>query len=162
MRFPLQMLPWLLAFGSCSSPPKPPTVDESDRRPANTAQAVELQSCRGELQNTRILASEANRAAEAAAVIATRLHERQQVLAALTSSGPTAATGPANAIYTVHFDFIWLGEGTRVRVTTSSDTRDPWKCAKHFLLPSAAVSPLQVLNALSAQLGEEPKAEETN
>ena len=54
----LPWLPWLLLVSSCSSPPKPPTVDESRRRPVNTAMAIELQSCRSDLANTRILATE--------------------------------------------------------------------------------------------------------
>jgi hypothetical protein len=40
-------LPGLLTLllGACSSPPRPPTVDESLRRPANAQTAVELQVC---------------------------------------------------------------------------------------------------------------------
>ena len=30
------LIPWLLLLGSCGSPPKPPTVDESQKRPVNT------------------------------------------------------------------------------------------------------------------------------
>ena len=102
MRSLIPLLPWLLLFGSCSSPPRPSTVDESTRRPVNSAQAVELQSCRSELQNTRILANEASRAAEAAAFIVAQLHDREQVLTALLSSNSTV---PANAVFTVHFDY---------------------------------------------------------
>jgi len=32
----------LALLGACSSPPKPPTVDESQKRPANALMAVEL------------------------------------------------------------------------------------------------------------------------
>ena len=56
------LIPWLLVLSSCSSPPKPPTVDESSKRPANSAMAVELQVCKNDLQNTRILATEIGRA----------------------------------------------------------------------------------------------------
>ena len=58
------LIPLLLLLGSCGSPPKPPTVDESLKRPANSAMAVDLQVCKSELQNTRILANESSRLAE--------------------------------------------------------------------------------------------------
>lgn len=105
MRTPLLLTAMSLALGSCSSPPKPPTVDESLKRPANAAVAVELQVCKSELQNTRILASETSRLAESAnhnaAEMATRLALQQQALAAR----PAAAADTANAVYTVHFAF---------------------------------------------------------
>ena len=54
---------------ACSKPPppKPPAVDESTRRPANTAMAVELQVCKNDLQNTRLLVTESGRLAETTA-----------------------------------------------------------------------------------------------
>lgn len=76
-------LPWLLLLSSCSAPPKPPNVDESRRRPVNTALAVELQSCRSDLENTRLLATERVRSAEASSLAMarlTRLAQQQQVL----------------------------------------------------------------------------------
>ena len=105
MRASLIVIAMSLALGSCSSPPKPPTVDESLKRPANAAVAVELQVCRSELQNTRILASETSRRAESAShnatQMATRLALQQQALAAR----PAAVADTANAVYTVHFAF---------------------------------------------------------
>ncbi len=94
------MLPWLLLLGSCGTPPKPPTVDESKKRPANVAMAVDLQACRNELHNTRILASEAARAAESSALIA---QQAQQLALRQASAADTKPA--ANGIYTVHFDF---------------------------------------------------------
>jgi outer membrane protein OmpA-like peptidoglycan-associated protein len=129
MRSLLPLLPWLLLLGSCSSPPKPPTVDESKRRPVNSAQAIELQSCRSELQNTRILAAEAGRAAESAALTTARLQEQQQALAALIAAGNTA---PANTVYTVHFQY------GSARMDLPPDIAD-------VLLPSAREAPLVVL-----------------
>ena len=65
------LLPWTLLTGvllsSCSSPPQPPTVDESLKRPANAQVAVDLQVCRTELQNTRIESAESSRRADSAA-----------------------------------------------------------------------------------------------
>lgn len=47
-----------LVLASCSSPPKPPTVDDSTKRPVNTKATVELQSCRSELSRSTILLDE--------------------------------------------------------------------------------------------------------
>lgn len=73
MRYQTMLLLCCLLLGSCTSPPKPPGVDESRRRPVNTAAAVELQVCRGELQNTRIAANETRRVAAAALASAAQL-----------------------------------------------------------------------------------------
>lgn len=96
----MPMLPWLLLLGSCGTPPKPPTVDESKKRPANVAMAVDLQTCRSELHNTRILASEAARAAESSALIAQQAHQLALRQASVADTKPAA-----NGIYTVHFDY---------------------------------------------------------
>lgn len=93
-------LPLLLALGSCSSPPKPPNVDESQRRPVNAAVAVELQICKGELQNTRIAASESKRTAEAASAAAARL-AAQQAAAVRVVPAPE----PRNSLYSILFVF---------------------------------------------------------
>jgi outer membrane protein OmpA-like peptidoglycan-associated protein len=77
----LPWLPWLVLISSCSSPPKPPTVDESRRRPVNAAVAVELQACRSELENTRILAKESVRSAETSSLAVDRMVQQQQQLA---------------------------------------------------------------------------------
>ena len=103
MRSALPLIPLLLALGSCGSPPKPPTVDESTRRPANSAMAVELQVCKSDLQNTRIVANESSRLAETAAATLERVSARQQALAAMSAAVPTAV--PSNTVFTVRFDF---------------------------------------------------------
>jgi outer membrane protein OmpA-like peptidoglycan-associated protein len=71
----------LLALASCTSPPKPPTADESRKRPANVAAEVELQVCRSELHNTRIVAAESSRAAQIAASAAAAHSEVQRLMA---------------------------------------------------------------------------------
>jgi outer membrane protein OmpA-like peptidoglycan-associated protein len=103
MRFVLPVIPLALVLGSCGSPPKPPTVDESTKRPINTAMAVDLQVCKGELQNTRILANESGRLAAHATATLERVAAGQKALAAIQAALPTAA--PANAVFTVRFDF---------------------------------------------------------
>jgi outer membrane protein OmpA-like peptidoglycan-associated protein len=107
MRAVLPLLPWLLILGSCGSPPKPPTVDESRKRPANTAMAVELQGCKSELQNTRILGRESDRRAETAVASAEQWLQRQSALTAPAAARQTvAATAlPANSVYSVRFGF---------------------------------------------------------
>jgi outer membrane protein OmpA-like peptidoglycan-associated protein len=99
MRPVLPLIPWLLLLSSCSSPPKPPTVDESSKRPANSAMAVELQVCKSDLQNTRIQATESGRLAESNAATLERLAARQQALAAMQAP-PTA-----NSVFSVSFEF---------------------------------------------------------
>lgn len=94
------MLPWLLLLGSCGTPRKPPTVDESKKRPANVAVAVDLQACRSELHNTRIQAAEAARAAESSALIA---EQAQQLALRQVAAADTRPA--ANGIYTVQFDY---------------------------------------------------------
>ena len=103
MRPLLPLIPWLLLLSSCSSPPKPPTVDESSKRPANSAMAVELQVCKNDLQNTRILATESGRLAESNAATLERLAARQQALAAMQA--PAFSTPPSNSVFTVRFEF---------------------------------------------------------
>ena len=51
-----------LLLASCSSPPKPPSVDESTKRPVNAKTAVELKACQGDLSRSTILVSELARA----------------------------------------------------------------------------------------------------
>ncbi len=98
----LPWLPWLLLVASCSTPPKPPTVDESRRRPVNSAMAVELQSCRSDLENTRILAKESVRSAEASSQAMSRLVAQQQLL---VRSIEASAAPPRNLLVPVLFAF---------------------------------------------------------
>ena len=51
-----------LLLTSCSSPPKPPSVDESTKRPVNARAAVDLKACQGDLSRATILVSEMARA----------------------------------------------------------------------------------------------------
>lgn len=102
---PIQLL---LLLASCSSPPKPPTVDESQKRPANSAMAVELQVCRNDLQNTRILAAESGRIAESTTATLQQLAARQQAIAALQAPPVAPAPAPAprpNSVFAVRFEF---------------------------------------------------------
>jgi len=107
MRAAIHYLPWFIALAACSSPPKAPTVDESMKRPANTQAVVEVQACKNDLHNTRILAAESGRLAESTAATLANVAARQQWLA--SRPAPSAQPGPIkarpNGIFTVHFDF---------------------------------------------------------
>jgi outer membrane protein OmpA-like peptidoglycan-associated protein len=63
---------------------------------------VELQVCRNDLANTRILATESGRLAESTAATLERLAARSTTAAA---APVVSAPPPGNSIYTVHFDF---------------------------------------------------------
>ena len=107
MRNATPFIPWLLVLASCSSPPKPPTVDESQKRPVNSQMAVELQVCKNDLQNTRLLATESGRVAEMTAATLANVAARQQLLAAMQApTGQRAQVqAQANSVFTVRFDF---------------------------------------------------------
>ena len=95
-------LPWLLAICSCGSPPKPPAVEEAAKRPANAASAIELQACKSDLHNTRILAKESGRIAESAAAMLERVAARKLAVVALPAAAPPVAL--ANSVFTIRFD----------------------------------------------------------
>jgi outer membrane protein OmpA-like peptidoglycan-associated protein len=103
MRQTIPLIPWLLVLASFSSPPKPPTVDETQKRPVNSQMAVELQVCKNDLQNTRLLATESGRVAETTAATLANLAARQQILAAM--QGPAGQQPKANSVFTVRFEF---------------------------------------------------------
>ena len=115
-------------LSACSSPPKPPTVDESQKRPANAQMAVDLMVCQNDLQNTRILATESGRLAETTRATLAHLVARQQLLSAMQ----VPATPPANSVHTVHFAF------GSTRVVIPADLAAP-------LVQSAKAAPLVLL-----------------
>lgn len=103
----------LLAVGivSCSSaPPKPPEVDESRRRPANSSSAVELQICRGELADARLEVSEAHKLAEGASAALAQVTVEEFRRAGGSPPPVPAAAAPArsgggNVVWTLGFAF---------------------------------------------------------
>ena len=103
MRQTIPLIPWLLVLASCSSPPKPPTVDETQKRPVNSQMAVELHVCKNDLQNTRLMATESGRVAETTAATLANLAARQQILTAM--QGAPGQQPKANSVFTVRFDF---------------------------------------------------------
>ena len=76
-----------LLLTSCSSPPKPPSVDESTRRPVNARAAVDLKACQGDLSRSTILVSEMARAGP----VATARNKAPPQTAAAMAGSPAAA-----------------------------------------------------------------------
>jgi outer membrane protein OmpA-like peptidoglycan-associated protein len=132
-------LPGLLTLllGACSSPPKPPTVDESLRRPANAQIAVELQACKNDLQNTRILATESSRLADSTAAKLAQLAARQQLMASLQERAI------ANSVHTVRFAF----NSAKVEIPTD---------AASTLVEDAKTAPLVMLRGRTDGTSDSP------
>lgn len=135
------LVPWLLLLASCSSPPKPPTVDESQKRPANSQMAVELQVCKNDLQNMRLMATESGRLAETTTAKLANMATRQQILAAM--QGPAGQKPQPNSIFTVRFDFA----STRIVVPPE---------ASSALIESAKAAPLILLRGRTDGTSDSP------
>lgn len=137
MKLAVLFVPILLTVGSCSSPPKPPSVDESQKRPANVAASLELQTCKGDLRNTRILATEKSRDAESSRAAFLKLaalrQPQQQPL-----PGDTRST-----IYTILFPF----GGTRVDLPSAQAER---------LFREARTAPLILLSGRTDGANQNP------
>ena len=90
-----------LLLTSCSTPPKPPSVDESTRRPVNARAAVDLKACQGDLSRATILVSEMARAG----VVATSLNKALPQPSAAMASVPAseAADTAGNLVAVVPF-----------------------------------------------------------
>lgn len=130
---------WLILLASCSSPPKPPTVDELRRRPVNTAMAVELQICKNDLMNTRLVASESSQAANASSAALASITARQLTLANARADLDQRPQG--NLVFTVSFAY----GSTRVDL--------PVDAAK-LLLDTAKSAPLLVLRGRTDGVNE--------
>ncbi len=126
-----------LTLAACSSMPKPPTVDESQKRPANAQMAVELQVCKNDLQNTRILATESSRLAETTAATLAHMAARQQLLAS------TQENAAANSLRIVHFTF----NSTQVSIPTAEASA---------LVEEAKVAPLVLLRGRTDGTADSP------
>ncbi|MGN6825889.1 OmpA family protein [Paucibacter sp. M5-1] len=118
-------LPWLLLLASCSSPPRPPSVEDARKRPANTAMAVELQACSSDIRNSQLRALDAERSAARAATEQQRLAVLMDLVAKLEppkpqpagpEARPNAELSAANTVATVHFEY----GSTRVEIPAST------------------------------------------
>ena len=90
-----------LLLTSCSTPPKPPSVDESTKRPVNARAAIDLKACQGDLSRASILVSEMARAG----VVATAPSKAAPQPGAAVASAPAskAADTAGNLVAVVPF-----------------------------------------------------------
>lgn len=121
---PLALLALLTLLAACESAPRPPQVDETHKRPANSTAAVSLHMCKTDLHNSRLAATETVLREEATRAGADRLMLQNQLLALAARAAPTAepSTAPsapptgqatagaepaagANHIYALHFAY---------------------------------------------------------
>lgn len=133
------LVPILLMLSSCSSPPKPPGVDESHKRPVNASALVELQVCKGDLQNSHILATEKSRDAESTRAAFFKL-------AALHKAEPArkpSADDARSTVYTILFPF----GSTRVDLPPAQGER---------LIGEARGAPLILLSGRTDGASENP------
>ena len=87
-----------LLLTSCSTPPKPPSVDESTKRPVNARAAVDLKACQGDLSRATILVSEMARASVVATALNKALPLPGAAMASATDSATADATGNLVAV----------------------------------------------------------------
>jgi len=93
----------LATMASCGAPPTPPTVDESTRRPANSASATELQVCRHQLRNAQLTALEAGQIAQGTLLtMAGMATSRQAVPMCMRQVQKATST---NRVHTALFEF---------------------------------------------------------
>ena len=86
-----------LLLTACSSPPKPPVVDESTKRPVNAQAAVDLKTCQGDLSRATILVSEMARAGAMATALTKALPQQgvDKESAAMTGAADSATAHSA-------------------------------------------------------------------
>jgi len=93
-----------LAISACSTPPKPPTVDDSQKRPVNVSEAVNLQMCRSELSAAKVVLAEVTGASQP-----TLLQAASPALGAASGAGvttPESVAKPAAAIAVPNHVFV--------------------------------------------------------
>ena len=87
-----------LLLTSCSTPPNPPSVDESTKRPVNARAAVDLKACQGDLSRATNLLSELARAGVVATALNKALPLPSAAMASATDSASADATGNLVAV----------------------------------------------------------------
>ena len=119
----ISILSACLAVVACSTPPKPPTVDDSQKRPVNVSEAVNLQMCHSELSAAKVVLAEVNASvppslprvtSEPAGASTTRLPPVEP-----TQKVPTAIPAP-NHVFVIRFatgsaDFV-LGAAQQAKL----------------------------------------------
>lgn len=126
----------LVGLSSCTSPPKPPSVDQERRHPVNAAAEVGLQTCKSELQNARILVSEKVRDSDG-------LRARVTALAAARVNGAPTIEDWRSSTYMVLFPFGATSVGMK---SAEADA----------LIAHARTSPMIVLSGRTDGMTESP------
>ncbi|MEO8925515.1 MAG: OmpA family protein [Caldimonas sp.] len=139
MKLSVLLFPVMLILSSCSSPPKPPRVDESRKHRVNATALVELQVCKGELQNSRILATEKSRDVQATRAAFFKLAALHQAQATRQAS----AEDTRSTVYTILFPF----GSTRVDLPPAQAER---------LIGEARSAPLILLSGRTDGASENP------
>ena len=88
----------VLLLTSCSSPPKPPSVDESTKRPVNARATVDLKACQGDLSRATILVTELARAAFVATSLTKAVPQPGAAMSGAPSSEAVDAAGNLVAV----------------------------------------------------------------
>ena len=91
-----------ILIAGCSSPPKPPTVDDSNKRPVNVSQALDLQVCRSELTAAKIVLTESLNNSRSLAMVAPPVVLQPMAPRTLVSA-PMAASLEPNQVAVVNF-----------------------------------------------------------
>lgn len=91
-----------ILVAGCSSPPKPPTVDDSNKRPVNVSQALDLQVCRSELTAAKIVLTESLNNSRSLALAAPPV-VLQPLAPRTLVSAPMAASLEPNQVVVVNF-----------------------------------------------------------
>lgn len=106
-RLPILLALSIAGLGACKSAPKPPAVDESTRRPANSTQALELQACQHEVRNAQLREREYRWIAESATRTRERLAGLQRAIDAMAPAAHVVSPSPAqgNSVYVLHFAY---------------------------------------------------------
>ncbi len=114
---------------ACSSPPKPPTVDDSKKRPVNVSQALDLQMCRTELSAANIVLTETLNNSQRLALAAPVMLQSQG--SARTLPAVPAAPEP-NQVFVINFP---LGSADfNVSVAQSAQLIEQARAAKFILI----------------------------
>jgi len=109
-----------LTVVSCSSaPPKPPEVDDSGRRPANSRSSVELQVCRGELAGARADLRDARTLAEGVSSALAQVTAEEMGCRSTPAVMKVPAAPAFNVVWTLHFAF----DSSNIEATTDEVSR---------------------------------------
>ena len=117
---------------ACSSPPKPPTVDDSKKRPVNVSQALDLQMCRTELSAANIVLTETLNNSQRLALGVPPVMLQPQGSARTLPAVPASAAPEPNQVFVINFP---LGSAEfNVSLAQSAQLIEQARAAKFILI----------------------------